>query len=72
MPKNRRETTMMEQKAVTVQEFRKMVGIGRNLAYSLLNAPGGVRALKVGPRRWVIPVAEVERFLAQAGAQGGQ
>jgi len=39
------------------------------MAYGLLNAPNGVKALRVGIRKWIIPVAEVDRWLAQAGNQ---
>ena len=58
----------MAPKAISVEQFRRIANLGRNSAYGLLNTPGGVRALRVG-RRWIIPVAEVDRWLAQAGQQ---
>lgn len=56
----------VERKAYSVKQFQQAAGLGKNSAYGLLNKPGGVRALRVG-KKWVIPVAEVDRWLAQAG-----
>jgi uncharacterized protein YegJ (DUF2314 family) len=56
----------VERKAYSVKQFQQAAGLGKNSAYGILNQPGGVRALRVG-KKWVIPVVEVDRWLAQAG-----
>jgi len=63
------QETSLAPKAISVEVFRKITGLGRNTAYGLLNVPGGVRALRVGSR-WIIPMVEVDRWLEeQAGKQ---
>ncbi len=59
---------IVERKAYSVKQFQQAAGIGKNSAYGLLNKPNGVRALRIG-KKWVIPVAEVDRWLSQAGQQ---
>jgi hypothetical protein len=56
----------VERKAYSVKQFQQAAGIGKNSANGLLNRPGGVKALRVGTK-WVIPIAEVDRWLEQAG-----
>jgi excisionase family DNA binding protein len=58
----------MERKAVSVKDFQRACGIGKNYAYELVNT-GKIRTLKVG-KKWVIPITEIDRWLSQAGGQG--
>jgi len=51
----------MERQTLSVDEFAKTVGVGRNLAYLAVQR-GEVRAVKIG-KRIVIPKKEVTRLL---------
>ena len=51
-----------QRQTVTVEEFGRIVGIGRNSAYMAVER-GEVRAVRIG-KRIVIPKAEVQRLLA--------
>lgn len=45
----------------SVDDLRKMLDVGRNTAYSLLN-DGSIKAYKVG-RRWKIPESSIKDYL---------
>lgn len=51
----------MEKLAVTISEARKLTGIGRNSLFKLVQT-GEIRAKRIG-KKWLIPVAELERWL---------
>ena len=48
---------------VTIEELQEMLGIGRGLAYDLVNS-GKIKGVKVG-RGWRIGKEEVERFFSR-------
>jgi len=51
----------MPPKAMSIKEVMKSVGICRQTVMKLINR-GNIHAVRVGDR-WLIPVAEVDRFL---------
>ena len=62
---------MMEKKTLNACELAQYLGIGRNRAYDLVHTEG-FPAIKIGPRRIVIPIDSLERWLErQAEKQGG-
>ena len=61
----------MEQavKAVNVKEAGRMMGgAGRSMIYKLL-AEGELRGVKLGQRRWIIPVVEIDAYLERKAGQ---
>lgn len=48
----------------SVEEFARMFGISRQLAYSLARSKA-IPALRLGQRRLVIPLAAIEKMLAE-------
>ena len=48
---------------VTIEELQEMLGIGRGLAYDLVNS-GKIKGVKVG-RGWRIGKKAVEQFMMQ-------
>ena len=57
---------MLEQytDVLTVADLQKILGIGRNMVYTLLQS-GKISAFRVGQKKWRIPKASVLRYLAQ-------
>lgn len=51
----------MEKQAYSIREFREQTGIGRNLAYKLIET-GKIKTIRVG-RRILIPAWAFEEFL---------
>lgn len=49
-------------------EFVQMCGLSKPYVYKLIEA-GKIKAVRIGPRRLLIPVGEVERLL-QHGTEG--
>ena len=49
---------------ITVDDIMKMLGIGRNVAYSILKS-GVIKTIKIG-KRYIIPKQSVINFLATA------
>ena len=58
-----------ERKTVSVTEAARQIGIGRNLAYEGIRR-GEIPAIKIG-KRLLVPVAALERMLAEAGQAKG-
>ncbi len=52
-----------------IEEVAQILGIGRQTAYSLANS-GQLPTLRLG-RRLVVPIAALERMLAEAGQAEG-
>lgn len=48
--------------AVTVEKAGQMLGISRNLAYQLVKE-GKIPTIKVGKRRLLVPLVELERLM---------
>ncbi|MGD0153135.1 MAG: helix-turn-helix domain-containing protein [Thermacetogeniaceae bacterium] len=57
----------MEPRAITVAQLQKTLNVGKTVAYGLVQS-GEVKALRVG-KKWLVPVTEVDRFLAKAAGQ---
>ena len=53
---------MINQLAISVPEAAKMLGISRNFAYSLVR-DGKLPSRKLGERRIVIPIKNLEEFI---------
>ena len=62
-----RQREPIERLAYSPGELAKALGISKTYAYSLLRE-GRIRSIRVGSR-WLIPVREVEAFLASKGAE---
>ncbi len=58
-----------ERKTVSVTQAARQIGIGRNLAYEGIRR-GEIPAIKIG-KRLLVPVAALERMLAEAGQAEG-
>ncbi len=56
--------------AVSVKEAAQMLGIKPTRAYELVHA-GVIPVLKLGPRCWRVPVAELRRRVNEMAAAGG-
>ena len=50
----------------SIEEVARLLGIGRNQAYSAARR-GDIPVIRIGPRRMVVPRAAFERLLAEAG-----
>ena len=55
---------MLTTTAVSPSEAFKRLCIGRTLGYELLRT-GALRGVKVGARKWVVPLSEIERYLQE-------
>jgi len=51
-----------ERPTLTVEEAAEYLGISRGTAYKAARS-GAIPALQIGPRRMVIPTAQLRRFL---------
>lgn len=51
------------QLAVKPKEAAKMLGISTNLIYKMIKA-GEIQAIRLGPRRLLVPVAALEKLVA--------
>ena len=51
-----------EKPAFTPQEVMGILNLGRNTVYALL-ASGELRGKRVGSEKWLIPRAEIDRWL---------
>lgn len=49
---------------LNVDEFCEILGIGKNIAYEILNA-GEIKAFRTGRRIWKIPKIAVEQYILQ-------
>lgn len=54
----------MDIKSLTVPEMAKTLRIGLNRAYELVKTPG-FPAIRISARRIIIPIAALERWLAE-------
>ena len=61
--------TDIPKQTLKIEEAAQILGIGRQTAYSLANS-GRLPTLRLG-RRLVVPIAALERMLAEAGQVGG-
>lgn len=59
---------MLEQygDVLSIGELQQILGIGRNMAYTLLHT-GQITAFLVGQKKWRISKASVLRYIAQNG-----
>ncbi len=55
-------------RTVTVEEAARILGIGRSAAYEGVHT-GYIPAVRVSPRRLVVPIAALEAMLGSAGAK---
>ncbi len=60
----RKNRILNERLAVSVDEMAGMLGISRNLAYSMVKS-GEIPSTRLGERRILIPVAAVEALFNQ-------
>ena len=51
--------------AVTPERAARMLGISRNLCYRMVKS-GEIPAVRLGEKRWLVPVQALERMLAGA------
>ena len=58
---------MLEQydDVLTVADLQEILGIGRNMAYSLLQS-GAIAGFRIGQKKWRIPKTDVLDFLKNA------
>ncbi|MCL2810618.1 MAG: helix-turn-helix domain-containing protein [Clostridia bacterium] len=61
---------MIDRKAINATELARYLGVGRNRAYQLIHMEG-FPAVKISPRRIVIPLEALERWLEER-VKGGQ
>lgn len=57
----------VERKTVSVEEAGRILGVGRVKAYELVKE-GKLPCLKLGTRKFVVPLAALDKYLANAGA----
>lgn len=50
--------------AVSLQEAARLLGISKSLAYKLA-ATGEIPTIKMGERRKIVPLAAIEKLIAQ-------
>ena len=60
-----------ERLTLNIPECAKLLGISRGLAFELA-AQGKLPVLYLGRRRMVVPVAALEKLLAEAGTDQGK
>ena len=56
---------IVEKRTISVEEAGQYLGIGRSAAYEGVRS-GDIPAIRIG-RRWLVPVAALDRMLNQAG-----
>jgi excisionase family DNA binding protein len=56
----------MERKTVSIEAAGEILGISRPTAYKLAH-DGKLPVLKLGPRKWVVPMSALEKFMENAG-----
>jgi len=56
------DTNRVERLTMTVEEAAAAIGVSRATAY-LLAKTGGLPVIRVGERRLVVPIKQLERFL---------
>lgn len=61
----------MERLTLNIPEAAKVLGISRGSAY-FLAAQGKLPVLHLGLKRMVVPIAALERMLAEAGTDQGE
>ena len=61
----RNKMAELQQMAVRPEEAFKMLGISRNYGYQLLKE-GKIPAIRLGGRRYLVPVSGLEKLLAEA------
>ena len=59
-----------ERRTISVNEAAKILGIGRSAAYEGVKS-GQIPAIRVGGR-WLVPLAALDRMLAEAGKGEGE
>jgi excisionase family DNA binding protein len=64
MRTTKRQTPPIERLAYSPGELAKAIGISKTYAYTLVRN-GRIKSIRVGSR-WLVPVREVEAFLAKA------
>jgi excisionase family DNA binding protein len=62
---------MADRLTVNVDTCAKLLGISRGTAYTLVKQ-GSIPAIRLGPKRWVVPLAALEKMLSEAGNPSGQ
>lgn len=60
----------VERRTLNISECAKILGISRGSAYELA-AQGKLPVIRLGPRRMVVPIAALEKMLAEAGTEQG-
>lgn len=58
------ETKTVIRRTINVSEFAKILGISKSLAYSLIKR-GEIKYLKIGERRYLIPLEVVEKLIGE-------
>ena len=58
----------IERKTISVEEAGQVLGVSRPKAYELVNQ-GIIPVLKLGPHKFVVPIAALEKYLANAGSE---
>ena len=59
---------VIEKRTISVEEAAQYLGIGRSAAYEGVRR-GDIPSVRVG-KRWLIPVASLEKMLSEAGDRG--
>lgn len=58
----------MERKTISVEEAGRWLGVSRPKAYELVKK-GVLPVLKLGPHKFVVPIAALNRYLENAGVE---
>ena len=53
----------VERKTISVEDAGKILGVSRPKAYELVNQ-GKIPVLKLGPHKFVVPIAALEKYMA--------
>ena len=56
---------------IDIPECARLLGISRGMAYEMA-AQGRLPVIRLGPRRMVVPIAALERMLAEDGTDQGR
>ena len=54
----------MENKILNMQQLKEYLGVSQNTAYNLAKRPD-FPAIRISPRRIIVPVASLEKWLAE-------
>ena len=59
---------MIDRKTITANELAQYLGVGRNRAYELIHT-AGFPAVKISPRRIIIPLVALDEWLVEQSAK---